>query len=170
MSTAYACLDADHSSFFSMPSGLVFDQESRSILYSKLRDAIRSLWYDETISRGAHLLEAEEALLQIYRECSGPRWDAYDAEPISVAAINEARIIIHKLISAFEMPEIVPEANGGIGLEWRMGKEKALVLVVTGKRRIEYAGIFGSGKVHGSEYFEGILPAPFIGLLRRLYS
>lgn len=135
-----------------------------------------TLWkfYDKEISewRKAETLgRLDEVLYSLYelcRECSVEGWDGYDALPIAEDACDEAKRFIRSLPVNFPMPEIVPEPNGGIGLEWSKGNRLIFVAGVNGKNEIVYAGLFGMNKSHGTEYFGDTLPQVIIENLKRL--
>jgi len=100
------------------------------------------------------------ALGEIYKECSSPNWDGYDAQPISNAAYFEAMKLISLLPEEYDNPEIIPEPTGEIAFEWYRGKRFVFVISVGGHSLISYAGLFGSSsKIHGSEYLGDTFPS-----------
>jgi hypothetical protein len=161
-------MDMDSSTFLTRPSGEGIDGESSKELMSELGRVLRNYRTEEIISRGNVLSEAVGTLMEIHSECSRKNWDGYGAKPISVAAIQEALVVIEQLTSSITMPEIVPEPNGGIGFEWRMGTNRVLVVSVRGQLTMDFAAILGNSKMHGSMYFLGSLPSRVISLFRQL--
>ena len=111
------------------------------------------------------------SLVDVFLECSEEGWDGYDALPITEDAYFEAKKLIEclPLTSSIPMPEIVPEPSGEIGLEWSRGKRQVFVVSVSGSNEIIYAGLFGTNKTHGVEYFGDSLPSMIIENLIRLY-
>ena len=63
----------------------------------------------------------------------GAGWDGYDAEPISQEAISNARAALPIFISLLPFPEIVPEQNGTITLEWSAAKGVASLEIGGGR-------------------------------------
>lgn len=112
---------------------------------------------------------ALESLLEVYEESSKADWDGYGASPVTEDAFYEARKLIQLLPSSVPMPEISAEPTGEIGLEWYRGKRFTFVVSLSGKNILTYAGIFGSNKTHGTEYFGESLPSIIVENLRRLY-
>lgn len=168
---AVQCIGSDCPPFWTMPSGVGFDQDSSGKIVSNLKRAIAQLRGTDTITYGRPLDEMHSTLVEIYRECSRADWDGYGADAITESAYEEAKKIIDVLSSSsIPAPEIVAEPSGEIGFEWRREKGKVFVISVSGKHRITYAGIFAGNKVHGSEYFEDTLPFAIRQHLRRLYS
>lgn len=111
------------------------------------------------------------SLKEIFEECSEEGWDGYDALPITEEAYLEAERLIKSLpITSFiPMPEITPEPNGDIALEWSKGNRQIFIASVSGENEITYAGLFGVNKTYGTEYFGDSLPLKLIENLRRLY-
>lgn len=128
----------------------------------------KEIW-KTTATIGLPLKEAFQSLRELYRECSEENWDGYGAKPASENSIYEAYEFIRKLPSSFPMPRILAEPSGEIGLEWYKDKKMIFAISFNGKGMITYAGIFGSNKIHGEEYFGDSIPSRIIENLRRLY-
>jgi len=127
-------------------------------------DAISEWRKAETLGRLSEFLHSID---ELYGECSTEGWDGYDALPITEDTCEEAKRFIKSLPINFPMPEIVPEPNGGIGLEWSKGNRLIFVASVSGKNEIVYAGLYGMNKSHGTEYFIDTLPPAIIENLKR---
>ncbi|MEW5816559.1 MAG: hypothetical protein AB1798_14345 [Spirochaetota bacterium] len=151
MSVAVQCIDC--------PSFYV----PRKMEYSK-----KEIW-KTTVTIGRPLEEAAESLLELYKDCSEKNWDGYGANPVSKDSIYEALDFIQLLPSSFPMPQILAEPSGEIGLEWYKDKKLIFAISFNGKNMITFAGIFGSNKIHGEEYFGDSIPSIVIENLRRLY-
>ncbi len=171
MSTAVQRLDFFSSSFLINPSnsGEGIDQDlSWNVV---VKEGIRRLWSQTSITFGEPLYDVINSLFEIYEECSKPDWDGYGASSISEETYEEAFRIIDSLPSTIKMPEITCEPTGEIAFEWNRGKGQVFVISVGGKHKINYAGIFGgNNKIHGSEYFDESIPSTVINNLRRLYA
>ncbi len=110
-------------------------------------------------------------LYELYNECIEANWDSYGAEPISHTAYYEAGKFLRVLPSAFPKPDILPEPDGSIGLDWYKDEESSFTVSITGNTIISYAGFFGQGnETFGSERFVGSLPKAVFYNLRRLFS
>ncbi len=164
MSTAVQCIDCP--SVYAIQSSVGFSDTFKK-LEKYFTNQIREI--HEPLTIGRPLEEAVKFLVEMYKECSEENWDGYNALPITANAFEEARNIIKLLPTSVPMPEILAEPSGEIGFEWRKGTRLVFVLSVGGKHKINYAGIFGSNKLHGSEYFGESLPSVIIQNLRRLY-
>ena len=109
-------------------------------------------------------------LLEIYEECSEADWDGYGGNPISVEAYFEARTLLKIIPFSFPMPDISPQPNGEVGLEWYRDRGFIFVISVGGKRKITYAGLFGeNNETHGMESFGDSLPRAMSENIKRLF-
>jgi hypothetical protein len=165
MSTAIPCTGFDCPSYLTRPSGV-----GPSGYFEKIVDEIAEMWSSQSITFGSLLGETLTSLFEVYKECSKADWDGYGAAAITADAYEEAKKIIKLLPSSIRMPEIVAEPSGEIGLEWRRGRGQIFVMSVSGRHKINYAGLFSGNKIYGSEYFDETLPSLVIEHLRRLYS
>lgn len=163
MSVAVQCIDCP--TFYDAPSSLGFSDDSKNLVNS-LREKIRQIF--APFSVGLPLEEAFQSLNELYGECSAENWDGYGAKAVSVDSIYEA-FKFCQMITSFPMPQMLAEPSGEIGLEWYKDNKMIFVISLNGKGMISYAGIFGSNKIHGIEYFSDSIPSVIIENLRRLY-
>jgi len=168
MSTAI--LSTDCTSFSIFPgSGSGPNFKELKNYYEKLEEKFHEFRVPETLGRLRE--EALQSLKEVFEECSEEGWDGYDALPITKYAYIEAKRLIESLpVTAFTMPEVAPEPNGEIGIEWYRENRLVFVVSVSGKNEIVYAGLFGANKTHGTEYFGDSLPSIILENLKRLYK
>lgn len=164
MSVAIQTIDCP--SFYGVPSGTGFSDDSKSLM-ENLKNQIRQLCEPMTI--GSSLEYTVLSLIEVYKECSVANWDGYGANPLSKDSIFEAYKFIDLIPSSFPMPQVVAEPSGEIGLEWHKDKGLIFAISFSGNNMISYAGIFGSNKTHGTEYFGDTIPTIIIENLKRLY-
>ena len=81
----------------------------------------------------------------IYREFSYPGWDGYDAFPIERISISTSLAFVQSLPNGIIAPELAPESDGGIALDWRKG-ENMIFSISVKKDLLVYAGIFGENE------------------------
>ncbi len=165
MSRVTYCPDCPSASNF-IESGFSPDFE---VLKKLNGDAFNEYRKAETIGRA--LEETLGSLMEVYNECSVDNWDGYGALPVSVDVLLEAKRLIDLLPSnmTFPMPSVTAEPNGEIALEWYKGNRLIFVVSVTDHNEIIYAGLFGTNKIHGIEYFGSSLPHVIVSNLKRLY-
>lgn len=108
------------------------------------------------------------ALAEVFSECQGEAWDGYSARPLSSSSFRNATKFLDILPSWVPVPEIAPEPDGEIALEWRRG-ESILSISVGADGTITYAGLFGSkSKIRGTEPFDDSIPPVVLESIRRL--
>jgi hypothetical protein len=91
-------------------------------------------------------------------------WDGYDADPISPASTLAALHLIEQLPEHVQEPEIVPEPDGEIALEWNEGRDRLFSITASGETLV-YAGILGGNSRYGQERFFNELPQPIANTL-----
>jgi hypothetical protein len=162
-----ATLRADYISIWNFP-GIGFGPEVKALKRFYEEDIVSVLKKTEALG---HMDEALQSLYEVFEECTKEGWDGYDALPITEEAYFAAIKLIKSLpVTAFPMPEVTPEPNGDVGLEWYRENRLVFVVSVSGKSEIVYAGLFGANKTHGTEYFGDSLPSIILENLKRLYK
>ena len=106
--------------------------------------------------------ELSKELDDIYVECSSKNWDGYRAKPI----IKGLRKIVEKFLNALPSnipdPEISPDPDGEISLEWCYAKNKMFSISIGRKGQIAYAVLDGARRSSGIEVFEKEMPESII--------
>lgn len=106
----------------------------------------------------------------VVTENSHSNWDGCGAEPISQEAASDASIFLSLLPSALPMPEIVPEPDGDIGLEWEKDRDNWLIVSCGKNKIISYAWkISGQGRGDGNFKFSGGIPKTIIYIIQILF-
>lgn len=114
-------------------------------------------------------LDAIEHLLDLPDRYRHENWDGEGAEPISEAAIQEAREFLQKLTSWVPLPEVVPEPDGYLGLEWCANKWLLYVVSFNGKGAMSCSGLMGSERVYGTRFMDDGVPADIIRNIARIF-
>lgn len=110
-----------------------------------------------------------ESLQQAYDDCSEPNWDGYGAAPLTASAYDEALALLNSLPPGLPPPEVVPEPDGSIGLEWSRGLDRSIAVSISGRGLIAYAGMLGRGsRAHGTEIFNDFLSETVLGYIQRV--
>jgi hypothetical protein len=121
------------------------------------------------------------SIAEIAEQCGTPDWD----EPGSVPVTSQTRQYAQELATALALivpagtppPDILPETDGDISLDWSVSKDRVFSLSVGPHGKVSYSGLFGSGgSAHGWEPLGpdvgGSLESVATGIakhLRRLY-
>jgi len=83
-----------------------------------------------------------------------PGWDGEEARPISAAAGRMAAAFVRALPEDVPMPELAPEPDGSISLDWIQSRTR-LFSISAGKRdRLAYAWLDGTDSGHGVARFD----------------
>lgn len=110
-------------------------------------------------------------LARVARECGVESWDGYAAIPITKATVDRARAFLNSLPLWMPAPDIVPEADGQIAIEWYLAPDKTFSVSIAEQGPAHYAGRFGpEDEDHGLKSFDGVtVPAKIIELIVRLH-
>ncbi len=73
-------------------------------------------------------LDAVRHLWEIIEETSSPGWDGGDAKPLSRRAKDALNDALLTLTPDVPMPEIVPEPDGGVAMQWSSGRARSLIV------------------------------------------
>lgn len=126
---------------------------------------------DEDLVKWKRFSETLKTLQEVYTEHSVENWDGYEAAPISIDAYSEATRFLKMLPPSIPEPDIIPEPDGGIGLEWYKERGFSVVISVSGENIITYVGRFGkNNQTYGTESFIDSVPQIILNNLTRLFS
>lgn len=112
---------------------------------------------------------AAAVLARLQKECSVKGWDGYEARPITSRTIARAQVFIDGLPCWMPSPEIVPESDGEIAIEWDLGPNEIFSISIGELTPIHFAGLFGKNKErHGVEPFESSIPEEILSYINKL--
>jgi len=157
---------------WNMPAALYDPTVSAGGSDAKLRRALSDARrYVHQAASSAQSL-ALTSLWRVMQECSRPGWDGYGAGAISVRVALRAEAFINALPSSLTSPEIVPEPDGELAIDWDFGRSLQLSISIGESGPLHFAGVIGEeygqrrGR-HGTEPFEGVVAGD---LLRYIYE
>lgn len=124
----------------------------------------------QEICRDSYYKQCESDLSKIVISCNERGWDGYDALPISAKVIEITSRLIKKMgILGFQnYPELVPENDGAITLEWYVNPKQELSVSVNPNNVLYHAFIDGSDKRHGSSIMQEGLSPSIIALIDQI--
>lgn len=106
-------------------------------------------------------------LYEMEGECGEPGWDGYDAQVVSRRAVGNAVSFIEALPPEFPLPEVAPEPDGSVELDWFAGAARVVSVSISESDRIAYAYRDGTDSGHGVARFDGeSVPAPILHTIR----
>lgn len=112
----------------------------------------------ESVER-SHALFGDRAatissLHQIAFECQSPGWDGSDAKPIETMAVFRTEVLIRAIPSSLPMPELAPEPDGQIALDWIQSKNRIFSLSIGKSGRLSYSWLDGADQGYAVARFD----------------
>jgi len=163
MTTATICTNC--SGFSTLSGSNAVSNDFRTIA-GELKKAIDHI--RDSTSYGWSLKEAIGIINEIKEEANIENWDSYGAKPVKIEALNDVRKFIEFIPSSIPLPDIMPEPDGDVGIEWRNNKNYIFSISFPGNNKIIYAGVFGINETHGIESFTDTIPKNVMENIRRL--
>ncbi len=180
LSNAHTFAEADSESLSQTRNACIYKRESayfptrRDLILKnsfRLRDIVSGI---QKGSQPNRLGEVLSALGEVYKECSEGGWDGYGAHAITEGSYERARKLIIMFAESFvnlPMPDITPEPNGDIALEWHRESKGTFAFSMDDNEKLTYAGIFDSSNTaYGKESFNDFIPQSIVCYIERLYS
>ncbi len=93
-------------------------------------------------------------LFELAEECSIENWDGYDASPISGKAFNTVVKFVRSLPDGIALPEVSPEPDGSISLDWMPSRYRTFSLSVGESNQLAYAWVDGFERGHAVAPFD----------------
>jgi hypothetical protein len=131
-------------------------------LFEESREQLRS-----QISLGSAREDCRDQLLDAWSQAAKDGWDGYGARAAQRNAVTNAYKVIDSFPSNLPMPEVSVEPDGEISFDWFAAPRKQFSISIGSNNVLSYAGLFGSGKVSGSERFEGGIPPILLQYIKR---
>lgn len=88
-------------------------------------------------------------------DCAVPDWDGNGAYALDDAAIQNAEAFVRALPEDMPMPELAPEPDGSISLDWIASRHRVFSVSVGPNNRLAYAWLDGADKGHAVAVFDG---------------
>ena len=115
--------------------------------------------------------EAKFTLQDTFVNRLAMNWDGYGAQPLSIGAYIGAKKFLELLPANIDMPDIVPEPSGSIGLEWYHDKHNVISIGFHGETRASYASLIKNLPHDGEFSLAGEeIPATVKGLIKDYHS
>jgi len=100
------------------------------------------------------LPDARAALFTIGRECNHEGWDGEGSHAVRPETIDIAAKVAQAMFVSLPLgtlaPDVMPDADGEVILEWIVDQQRVFSLSVGSNGRASYAGRFGQrGSTHG---------------------
>ena len=95
-------------------------------------------------------------------ECVETGWDGDEGQPISEIAAKVAADFVSDLPPDVSLPEVAPEPDGSISLDWIQSRSRLFSLSIGKGSRLPYAWLDGADVGHGVAFFDGETAPPTI--------
>lgn len=109
-------------------------------------------WKYNEGSRSVSDLRVDDIILEAYEltsEASQEDWDGYGAEPVKPSHLAHVFSMLSRLPSKYEIPKLIPEPGGEIGMEWR-SENASIILSYVGNEEVTYSLIKKGFSSYGS--------------------
>jgi hypothetical protein len=108
--------------------------------------------FTHTTINQSHIDKILDDIIEILEECKTDGWDGYQAKAIAPATLNNVITFSDSLNIGLPQPEICPEADGEIALEWFGENNSTMSISIGSSNTINYSAIFPDGHcTHGTE-------------------
>lgn len=97
---------------------------------------------------------AISAIRELAAECAEPDWDGYDALAIDPVAVWNAEEFIRALPDNLPVPEVSPEPDGSISLDWIRSRNKIVSVSIGATNRLAFAWLDGTERGHSVVNFD----------------
>lgn len=104
-------------------------------------------------------------------DCATSNWDGDGAKPVSADAATRAAAFIRALPDPLPLPEVAPEPDGSLSLDWIESRVRLLSISIGTADRVAYAWLDGSDCGHGVARFDGwLVPVQILQQIRRMVT
>jgi len=93
---------------------------------------------------------------ELASECAAAGWDGDGGEPISARIVMQAIALIRALPTDLPLPELAPEPDGSISMDWIQTRHRLFSLSVGESSRLPYAWLDGTDRGHAVARFDGV--------------
>jgi hypothetical protein len=123
--------------------------------------------------RSQALFGARQNLLSelraIAEDCSTDDWDGSGGVAVNTEALQKAEDLIRTLPEGIPLPEVAPEPDGSLSMDWIRDPYRLYSLSIGPLNRLAYAWLDGTDKGHGVVGFDGIsVPSRVISDIQRI--
>lgn len=127
---------------------------------------------ERNLGLGSMSLRPIDSLTQLERaaeEADHEGWDGYSGQAVSPDTVELASIFIDQLPAFVPPPDVTPEADGELSLEWHVAPWKTFSVSIGPQGRLTYSGLFGRMRnTRGTDVLGDVIPSTILDGLTRL--
>lgn len=123
-----------------------------------------------SITLDASFAQLIDRIAEAARSASVPDWDGEGAAPVEASTVEYACLLAGSLPTWVPTPDVSPDRDGDLTLEWDLGPRRVFSVSVRRDGVLHYAGLFGTGKAHGSDVLVSGAPAAVVQNVTRLFA
>jgi hypothetical protein len=132
----------------------------RSAFSSEARDLADRVAIVMQTTETSHVLFGRKAtaiskLNGIADACAESNWDGNEANAINETAVQTAEAFIRAMPDEMPMPELAPDPDGSIELDWIASRQRMFTVSVGQSNRLAYAWLDGAAQGHAVDSFDG---------------
>jgi hypothetical protein len=122
-----------------------------------VRDAVTAVvdWGERSQALFGEKAATISALRALANDCAASGWDGDEAHALDPAAVLQAENFIRAMPDAIPLPQLAPEPDGSVSLDWSQSRNRIFSLSVGAADRLAFAWLDGSDKGHGVARFDG---------------
>ena len=126
------------------------------------------LWEALSVRQVAESASAE--LAAVAKDAVVPNWDGYGARAIDPRAYQEAERFLTALPTTTPVPEISVDPDGEVAISWNLDPTWVFSVSIGRAGRLSYAGLFGTSKAYGTEWFLNEIPEAILDNITRVLT
>lgn len=138
------------------------------IVERRIGEVCEHLWESVTLRHVTEMAWVE--LADAASEAAIPNWDGYGAKPVDPLAYREAERFLAALPTTTPVPDVSVDPDGEVSISWNTEPDWVFSVSIGATGRLSYAGLFGTSKAHGTEWFITEIPQTVLGCITRLFA
>lgn len=139
-----------------------------SIVAESIEKVCQHLWEALTLRYVAESASLE--LEEVARAAAVANWDGYGARAVDPRAVQEAERFLNALPTTTPIPEVSVDPDGEVSISWNLDSNWVFSVSIGPTGRLRYAGLFGTSKAHGTEWFFDEIPEAILDNITRLFK
>lgn len=139
-----------------------------STVAERIERVCEHLWEPLTLRHVAESAWTE--LADVAQQATQPNWDGYGARAIDARAYFQAGRFLSALPTTTPLPDLSVDPDGEVSVSWNLDADWVFSVSVGPTGRLSYAGLFGTSKAYGTEWFVDEIPKAVLDGLTRLFK